>query len=252
MPYFGSQNPESFGWRLGKDAGVQAFSYDGHDFPAGVARGTVPLWTMALNRLVSAGGFRLPDDRGLDGGCWGFEHRKISGSNGWSFHAYGLALDVAAPWNPFSSSPPPPSPFRLPMNTGELLRPLGIAWGGDWSGRKDYMHIEIHASPDEVANLIAANGILVQPALPELGPPFPLPGRWYYGPYEGPAESVSGSGRDDAPYRPGLAAAQAVIGATADGYYGPQTRGAIEQWQAAHGLQVDGLLGVLTWVSLWA
>jgi peptidoglycan hydrolase-like protein with peptidoglycan-binding domain len=35
-----------------------------------------------------------------------------------------------------------------------------------------------------------------------------------------------------------------------DGYFGPDTKNAVECWQRAHGLTVDGIVGPQTWASL--
>lgn len=243
MPNFGDQNPGSWGWPRCGDQSFERFSYHGHDFPAGIVAGHGPYWTQALDILCAQPGFRLPDSTGLDAGCWGQECRPIAGSDRWSFHAYGLALDIAAPWNPRGANPPASSPHRLPANTGVLLRPLGIEWGGDWSGTVDCMHIESHLTPGELGAWLGRD----QPAP---GSSFPLPAGWYFGPYEGPQQSISGSGRNDSQWRPFLARAQARLGVAADGYYGPNTRAAARAWQASHGLRVDGLIGPDTWASL--
>jgi peptidoglycan hydrolase-like protein with peptidoglycan-binding domain len=246
-----SQDPASFGWARGSAADIVPFSWQAHLFPAGVARAAAPVFTRALDVLANAGYLMPPNrDPGISG-TWGYEDRKISGSTRWSFHAYGLALDIAAPWNPQGYERPPASPHRLPVNTGELLRPLGIAWGGNWSGRADWMHIELHASPAE-AQLLAGTGGSPTPAAAGQRPEstFPLPSGWYFGPWDGPRESVSGRGLTDGQWRPFLASAQRQLGITADGIYGPQTSNALRTWQAAHGLVVDGLLGPRTWASL--
>jgi peptidoglycan hydrolase-like protein with peptidoglycan-binding domain len=222
------------------------FVFDGHSFPAGVAYGTGALFSRALDTLCAQPGFTLPTSRSLDAGMWGYEDRRISGTNQYSFHAYGLALDIAAPWNPRGATPVR-TMHRLPANTGELLRDLGFEWGGDWSPDSlDYMHIELHLSPDELARMVVPAP--ASTASSSVGG-FPLPAGCYYGPYEGPAESISGSGQDDARWRPGLVRAQQQIGVLADGYYGPITAAAVRRWQGAHGLEVDGLIGPLTWAT---
>lgn len=244
MPRWGEYDPGAWGWPRCSEQAYQSYSFQGHGFPSGVVVGHGRFWDRALETLCAQPGFRLPDSTGLDAGCWGQECRPITGTNRWSFHAYGLCLDVAAPWNPQHANPPAPSPHRLPVNTGDLLRPMGIEWGGDWASSPDWMHIECHLTPAEMTAWLADDW--PRPA----GGGFPLPAGWYFGPYEGPEESVSGSGRNDARWRPHLARAQAVLGCEPDGYYGPITADATRRWQAAHGLAADGLIGPLTWTSL--
>lgn len=244
MPRFGDQDPGAWGWPRCEGQTFVPFSFDGHSFPAGVVRGHGPYWARALEILCGEPGFRLPDSKGLDAGCWGQSCRPIAGSNRWSFHAYGLALDIAAPWNAFGRVPAP-SVHRLPSNTGDLLRGMGIEWGGNWSGNPDWMHIESHLTPDEMQSWLGNT----EPPPPAVAG-FPLPAGCYFGPYEGPNESISGSGRNDAQWRPYLARCQRRLGVTDDGYYGPNTAAATRGWQREHGLSVDGLIGPNTWASL--
>lgn len=44
---------------------------------------------------------------------------------------------------------------------------------------------------------------------------------------------------------------QLYLGLTADGNFGPKTEAAVKQWQAAHGLVADGIVGVKTWVKMF-
>lgn len=44
---------------------------------------------------------------------------------------------------------------------------------------------------------------------------------------------------------------QTKLGLTADGDFGPLTESAVKIWQAANGLQVDGIVGDLTWDKLF-
>jgi hypothetical protein len=80
-------------------------------------------------------------------------------------------------------------------------------------------------------------------------PPFPLPAGSYFGPVDGPPESVSGyySHRSD------LAKWQARIGLglVADGLYGPATAASAKVFQHGHGLDPDGLIGRDTWDAAW-
>lgn len=79
-------------------------------------------------------------------------------------------------------------------------------------------------------------------------PAFPLPSGWYFGPQEGPKESVSGYHG----HREDLRVWQAKAGISADGLYGPSTRNSALKIQTKHGLVRDGLIGAETWGATWA
>lgn len=83
-------------------------------------------------------------------------------------------------------------------------------------------------------------------------PAFPLPAGSYFGPMEGPAQSVSGyySHREDL-RRWQQRMADRGWQINPDGYYGPQTRGVAEAFQREKGLHVDGLIGPVTWAAAW-
>lgn len=83
-------------------------------------------------------------------------------------------------------------------------------------------------------------------------PAFPLPSGSYFGPKDGPAESVSGyySHRDDLrTWQSRMAARGWAI--DADGLYGDQTAKVARQFQAEKGLSADGLIGPATWAAAW-
>jgi len=46
---------------------------------------------------------------------------------------------------------------------------------------------------------------------------------------------------------PDVVAWQKIVGVTADGKFGPQTKAATIKWQADHGLTADGIVGPQTW-----
>lgn len=279
MPYFGSQDPSSFGWQHGAAASIVPFSYRGWSFPAGVAAGTSKLWTEALDRLTAQPGFELhPNKNPGVAGNWGYSDRKKTSGNGWSFHAYGLAIDIAAPWNPYGVARPPAGPYRLPLNTSQLVRDLGMIWGAEFN---DWMHLELHLSPAEVAALVAGSNVVEDPEPPAGSPPaeqpapaigggvglppwlssgmggsvrrlFPLPAGWYYGPRSGPRESVSGYYlAPNDPQRIGLQLCQAKLGTDPDGLYGPVTGAAARRFQSTRGLVSDALIGARTWAALF-
>lgn len=81
-----------------------------------------------------------------------------------------------------------------------------------------------------------------------VAPPFPLPAGWYFGPVDGPVESVSGFHG----HATDLARWQARVGGLeADGLYGDATAGAARVLQRRKGLDQDGLIGRLTWAAAW-
>lgn len=276
MPYFGSQDPSTFGWPLPPAGSFVPFSYQGRSFPAGVAAGTTGIWTRALDRIVAQPGFNLhPDPNPLVCGNWGQSTRKKTSGNGWSFHAYGLAIDVHAPWNPYGVARPARGPYTLPDNTQELVRDLGLLWGASF---QDWMHLEIHLSPAEVAELLGGSAPPADddPPPAEQGPDpyfppgpdpdpwlttgmgasirrlFPLPAGWYYGPRSGPRESVSGFYlAPNSIERDGLVECQNLLGVLGDGLYGPVTAAAAKKYQRRRGLVDDALIGARTWAALF-
>jgi poly-gamma-glutamate synthesis protein (capsule biosynthesis protein) len=84
-----------------------------------------------------------------------FNCRSVAGTDEWSEHAYGRAIDVNPIENPYVTgsgyvSPPAGSPYadrsrRVAglIRRGPVVRAFaasGWGWGGDWVGTKDYQH----------------------------------------------------------------------------------------------------------------
>lgn len=246
MTDFSSNDPSSFGWTA-PPSSVEPFAFRGQQFPQGLHPLAVPIFTEALSRLCAVPGFELHPGPPMVAGDWGYEARDIINNPGTlSFHAYAIAIDVNAPWNPQGQADPAPSPYRIGDQADELVRPLGILWGGspEFGSNPDRMHFELHLSPAQCGR----PGPIPTPAPSRY--PFPLPPGWYYGPLSGPDASVSGAGPSDGPYRPGLERVQRLLGVSPDGLYGPITAAATRAFQQRHGLVVDGLIGILTWTSL--
>lgn len=86
----------------------------------------------------------------------GFNCRFVAGTERWSMHAYGLAIDINPIENPYVSgdhvSPSAGEPFAdrsrdAPgmVHSGDRVvrafaRIAGWEWGGSWPGAKDYQH----------------------------------------------------------------------------------------------------------------
>jgi hypothetical protein len=130
-PMFGD-HPAAYGWAAGGD--LVPYAYRGVSCGQ-VARLAAPLFTAAFDRVVPRMSEPLTS-------CGCYNYRLIRGGDTLSYHAYGLACDVNPRTNP--SIPGGWAPHTIPDNAGELVRPYGIVWGGDWTNPRDYMHFEVH------------------------------------------------------------------------------------------------------------
>lgn len=142
-----------------------SFEVDGTRFPGGVRYELVDLCTR-LVRETKSRGYLFGTDDDPSYGCWGYSCRCISGSSSPSNHSWGLALDINAPSNPYTS----PLVTDMPDWMPELWNEYGFRWGGDYSGSQDAMHYEFMGSVSDAANETAraqANGIGGTPSQPE-------------------------------------------------------------------------------------
>jgi hypothetical protein len=80
---------------------------------------------------------------------WGYNCRRIAGSDSWSWHAWGLAIDLNATKNPMG----PTLVTDMPSWIDEVAARYGIVWGGNFNRRKDAMHFELHLSPHDAKEL---------------------------------------------------------------------------------------------------
>lgn len=81
----------------------------------------------------------------VKGWCWGYSCRAIAGTNRPSNHSWGLAMDINAPTNPYTSS----GQHDLPDWFFAMFRRYGFGVGADYSGRKDWMHVEWQGTPGD-------------------------------------------------------------------------------------------------------
>jgi D-alanyl-D-alanine carboxypeptidase len=133
------------------------FSVSGTRFPGGMRHELVDLTTMLVQECKNHG-YRFGTDSDPSYGCWGYSCRCISGSSTPSNHSWGLAVDINAPANPYTS----PLVTDMPSWMPDLWNEYGFRWGGDYSGSKDAMHYEFMGSVSDAANETAkakANGL---------------------------------------------------------------------------------------------
>jgi poly-gamma-glutamate synthesis protein (capsule biosynthesis protein) len=121
-------------------------------------------WPIQQMRLVDD--FRGDDDRSMAANnTSGYNCRRIAGTNVWSDHAHGAAIDINPVQNPYvtGSSAQPPAGRRLAaidrsvhasVPVGAIrardvvvrsFARIGWDWGGTWSRSKDYQHFSAPA-----------------------------------------------------------------------------------------------------------
>jgi hypothetical protein len=156
------------------------FVVDGTKFPGGMRDELVDLTTM-LVRECKARGYRFGNSSDPSYGCWGYSCRAISGSNNPSNHSWGLAVDINAPSNPYTS----PLVTDMPAWMPDLWNDYGFRWGGDYSGSKDAMHYEFMESVSAAASYTdraraAGLGGGSSTSPPSVLPPEPPASKSYY------------------------------------------------------------------------
>ncbi len=222
------------GWMASTDKaaiGIANPSVSGVDFPNGVRGGDVQVVLMYV-----AGRFHATVEALHDGWCWGYAYREIEGSSSLSNHASGTAIDLNAPRHPMGKAGTFTAAQVAAIRMILAFLEGVVRWGGDYSGRKDEMHFEIHADADAVARI--ARKVTAAP-----GP------HW--------TETVVNTlptlrkGNTGTPVKR-LQALLNVAGQrlTEDGSFGPLTDAAVRAEQRQAGIGVDGIAGRQTWSTL--
>ena len=124
-----------------------SFSVSGTRFPGGIRHELVDLVTMLVQETKNRG-YRFGTASDPSYGCWGYSCRAITGSSTPSNHSWGLAVDINAPSNPYTS----PLITDMPAWMPDLWNEYGFRWGGDYSGSQDAMHYEFMGSVQDAAN----------------------------------------------------------------------------------------------------
>ena len=110
-----------------------------------------------IRRMVPVDAYGASDFRSIEAdNTSAFNCRVVEGTNRWSEHAYGRAIDLNPIENPYVSASGTTShrasrpylrraPYRpgMAVEGGVLVRAfeaVGWSWGGRWQGVKDYQH----------------------------------------------------------------------------------------------------------------
>jgi hypothetical protein len=177
--------------------------------PNGVLKGDVAVVFRWL-----AGQYNKRVEPLVAGTCWGYDKRKIEGSDQWSTHAAGCGLDLNADQHNMGDTPSH-SFSQAQIDTCHTLESESagtLRWGGDFS-RPDGMHWEIIGTPAQAASFAAkiegkASGMF----LPVKGDEGPEVEFWQY--------ELADAGCD-----PGAK----------DGIYGPKMEAAVNKHRAKYG-----------------
>lgn len=154
--------------------------------------------------------------------------RMIAGTNVWSNHAWGLAIDQNWQTNPYRS----PLRTDMPVWLRDRWNRYGFAWGGDYARKKDAMHHEAMGTPAQMSQALVL-------ARRELAGTGAIPGDGVL--------KVGDTG-------PQVEALQRVLNAwypslpalVVDGDFGPATEARVRYFQERAGLDVDGVAGPQT------
>lgn len=134
--------------------------------------------TSMLLDLTEMGGYDV-----LPGQTWGAACRKISGTDVWSNHAWGLADDLNAPSNPYASAEwhrrnaRGTFPFGLqlvcdiPESVLAMWENHGYRLGARYTTKPDPMHVEFMGTPATAAAITAR----LREFLADHGQPAPTP-----------------------------------------------------------------------------
>ena len=220
-------------------------------FPGGVRSELCEL----ISRLVkecSNRGYRFGVAGNASYGCWGYSCRAIAGTSTPSNHSWGIAVDINAPRNPYTS----PLKTDMPSWMPDLWNAYGFRWGGDYQGRKDAMHYEFMGSVQDAATktaLARSKNLGVGSTPPPAFPAFPFPAGHWMGIESKNPKNHSGYKVAD---RPGIQKYQQRLKdrgwiIVPDGRFGRQTRDVTVKYQTQKKLKVDGLAGEQTWRSVW-
>jgi hypothetical protein len=145
------------GWPASKDPaeiGIKSYPVRGTDIKIKCAAGCGPLlaeFAAQFHLLIEP-----IDTGGLDD--WGYCYRMVRGTTDkLSNHSSGSALDLNASVHKLGLVGTFPAE-KVPMIQA-LAKKYGLTWGGDYRGRKDEMHFELHLNKDQASKLITKLGL---------------------------------------------------------------------------------------------
>jgi len=177
-------------------------------------------------------------------GVWGYDKRDIRGGSGWSNHAGGVAIDIAAAKHPQGTDTmtvtKETAVRKIVARVNGWANTPVLDWGGEWLGStRDQMHVQLHANVNRTALAHAADVITSGNAFP-LGP----------GQYFGYGGVTEGAGVIQIQQRLNFMGFNA---GSVDGYVGAKFTAAVKRYQATLNgkVTISGRVGPITWKNLF-
>lgn len=171
--------------------------------------------------------------------------RHISGTNSYSNHAWGLAIDINWDTNPWSST----LKTDMPDWMVELWTAYGFRWGGGYR-KPDAMHYEYmgtRENADAHTRWAIATKLGEAPTVEEK-PVEPSPGEYELGERVLQVAKPKMRGNDVHWVQETLKNQGLTI--TVDGWYGNESKSRVAQMQGWNDLVKDGIVGPKTWAVL--
>ncbi len=187
------------------------FPGEGRTWNLPVAAEAVPLWEQFAD-LMTLHGYLFLESAGGTYKC-----RKIAGTNVYSLHSYGTALDLNPSKNPFKNplTYDYPEPFIIDVLALKSNGKQAFRWGGTWL-KPDAMHWEINVAPEDIDQTVTEGDTL-------------LPLKYRDGYSDGRPEK-----KED------VILLQELRGVGADGFYGGGTAAAVAPFSGDDGKYVGG------------
>ena len=136
-------------WEEGAERlAIVLFPGDDRTWALKVAPPTVPAWRV-FSEVMAFHDYLFRESAGGT-----FNPRPIEGTELWSLHAYGLAIDLNPSANPQGTKTTDmPKVFRDSIESITAGGRQVFQWGGDWDGsQSDPMHWQVGASANEIAS----------------------------------------------------------------------------------------------------